>query len=289
MFAFNNVEIDYITLAIVNSKLAQKHLGISKEQVTIVTDEYSYDYACSKHTKEFVTSSAEYILQEKDIEFKYKNMRLYKDTSDKARPLSFYNLNRSEAYDLSPYEETILLDADFLILSDTLNRCWGHNNELMMSYDYTDILGDREYSSLSRLNSVGITMYWATVVYFKKGAYAESFFNLVKQVAANILYYKQLYKWPGNLYRNDYSFSVAAHNMGGFVDRTIPQLPFALFKSFDIDDIERVLGENELLILAEKSTAQVGDYIAIRWKDLDIHIMNKWALERILGDLLENL
>ena len=289
MFAFNNVEIDYITLAAVNSRLAQHNLGITKEQVTIVTDQHSYDHFVEARGQAFVDDSAEYIIKEKDIKFKYKNIRIYKDTADKTRPLSFYNVNRCDAYDLSPYDETILIDADFLVLSDTLNRCWDHNNDLMMSYDYQDVLGGREYSSLGRLDSLGITMYWATVVYFKKCAYSESFFNLVKQVKDNNDYYRQLYKWKGNIYRNDYSFSIAAHNMGGFVDHNIPQLPFRLYKSFDVDDIERVIGQNELLILAEKDTAEAGDYIGIRWKNLDIHVMNKWAIERIIEDLLENI
>ena len=35
-----------------------------------------------------------------------------------------------------PYDETILVDVDYLILSDTLNYCWGHNNELMMNWKY---------------------------------------------------------------------------------------------------------------------------------------------------------
>ena len=41
-------------------------------------------------------------------------------------------------------EETILIDADYMILSNKLNDCWGHNNDLMMSWDYKDICAYRE-------------------------------------------------------------------------------------------------------------------------------------------------
>ena len=40
-------------------------------------------------------------------------------------------------------------------------------------------------------------MYWATVVYFKKTPYVESFFNVVKDVKENWNYYKDLYEIIG--------------------------------------------------------------------------------------------
>ena len=80
------------------------------------------------------------IVVDKDKKFKNTNIRLYKDTSHTVKNLSFYNVNRCDAYDLSPYDETILLDADYLILSNTLNQCWGHNNELMMNWKYQGAL-----------------------------------------------------------------------------------------------------------------------------------------------------
>ena len=45
MFAHNNVEIDYIALAYVNALLIQKNLGLTNEQITVVTDSHSLDHA----------------------------------------------------------------------------------------------------------------------------------------------------------------------------------------------------------------------------------------------------
>ena len=207
MFAHNNDEIDYFRLAVVNALLIQKHLGI--KDITVVTDSHSLEYAKENLGEDTINKAINNIvLNEKDRNFKRANIRVYKDTSHTAKNLSFYNVNRCDAYDISPYDETILIDADYLILSDTLNQCWGHNEELMMNWKWQDVMFERKFDSLDRLNDMGITMYWATVVYFRKTPYVESFFNTVKHVKDK-WFYRDLYKWAGRLYRNDYSFSVA--------------------------------------------------------------------------------
>ena len=285
MFAHNNEEIDYLRLAILNAKLIQKNTGI--KNITVVTDPHSLKHNEKTLGKKFIKSAINnLIVVEKDKKFKQKNIRLYKDTSHASKYLPFYNVNRCDAYDISPYDETILLDADYLILSDTLNHCWDHNNELMMNWKFQDIMYERKDPTLDRLYDMGITMYWATVVYFRKTEYVESFFNIVKHVRNNPQYYKDLYKWQGTLYRNDYSFSIAAHMMSGFIDKGIPQLPTTLYKSFDTDDIHSAIDENTIIMYLEKPRSP-GDFMLTKWQGIDLHIMNKWAINRISEELLD--
>lgn len=289
MFAHNNDEIDYFRLAVVNAKLIQKNLGLGNDQITIVTDQHSKDHGIKTMGKRVVNSASKNIVVvEKDVKFKHSNKRLYKDTSQTGKHLSFYNINRCDVYEISPYDETILIDADYLIFSDALNRCWGHNNELMMNWQYQDIMHEREFHGLERLSSTGITMYWATVVYFRKSSYCEYFFDLVKHVRQNQDYYRDLYKWPGNLYRNDYSFSIAAHTLGGFQDCVIPQLPVTLYKTFDTDDVHSFVPSKHggLRLYLEKIRSP-GDFVLCRWHDVDIHVMNKWAINRISDSLFD--
>ena len=286
MFAHNNDEIDYFKLATVNAMLIKQNCDI--QNVTVVTNKASYDYTVSQLGKDFVDKAINNIVfVEKDKHFKYANQRLFKDTSHTIKPLPFYNLDRCDAYDISPYDETIMIDADYLILSNALNSCWGHNNELMMNWKYEDIMYEREDDSLKRLHPTGITMYWATVVYFQKTEFTRQFFETVKHVRDNSRYYQDVYKWPGSLYRNDYSFSVAAHMLGGFEDKAIPQLPVpSLYKTFDTDDVHSAPAKNELIFYLEKPKS-LGDFMLCRWRHLDIHVMNKWALNRISEQLLE--
>lgn len=285
MFAHNNSEIDYFRLAVVNALLVQKNMGI--KNITVVTDQHSLDQGIKTLGQDLIDHAINNIvITAKDKEFKNRNLRTYKDTSHTAKVLSFYNANRCDAYDISPYDETILIDVDYLILSDTLNHCWGHNNELMMNWKFQDVMYERVDPSLSRLNDMGITMYWATVVYFRKTEYCESFFNMVKHVRYNPQFYKDLYKWQGTLYRNDFSFSIAAHTMAGFIDKGIPQLPTTLYKSFDTDDIHSAKDNKTIILYLEKPRSP-GDFLLTTWSNVDIHIMNKWAINRVSDALLE--
>jgi hypothetical protein len=129
-------------------------------------------------------------------------------------------------------------------------------------------------------------MYWATVVYFRKSSYTESFFNCVKHVKNNPQYYRDLYKWNGTLYRNDYSFSIAAHMMSGFVDKGVPQLPTTLYKTFDTDDIHSAVDDSTLIMYLEKPRSP-GDFMLTKWSGVDLHVMNKWAINRVSNQLLE--
>lgn len=289
MFAHNNEQIDYLSLAVTNSLLAQKNMGLDRSQVTIVTDKHSYKHSAKKLGKELIESATDnLVFVEKDPEFKYTNIRSYRDTSHTIKDLPFYNINRCDVYDITPYDETILIDADYLILSDSLNQCWSHNNELMMNWQYTDVMSERSFDGLDRLSPLGITMYWATVVYFRKSTYTQSFFELVKHVKDNREYYQDLYKWRGGIYRNDYSFSIAAHTLGGFTDKAIPELPVPLYKTFDTDDIHQANSITDITLFLEKVRSP-GDHVLTRWRDVDLHIMNKWAIGRITERLLHLL
>lgn len=283
MFAHNNQEIDYLRLAILNSYLIQKNLKLTPDQITIVTDKSTYDYVISVMNEDVVLAAAEYQFVETDFNFKYANTRTFKDTYSNPKVLPFYNKNRSDAYDLSPYDETILIDADYLIFSNMLDHCWGHENELMMNWQYHDVMFDRKFPDLDRVNPLGITMYWATVVYFRKSDYCKLFFDIVKDVRDNKEFYRDLYKFPGGIYRNDFSFSIAAHMISGFKDKGLPQLPFKLFKTFDNDDIHKVEYENLYLYLEKPRSP--GDFMLASWSGIDIHIMNKWAVNRISDEL----
>lgn len=121
IFAHNNEEIDYLKLAAVNARLIKQNCSVP--DVTVVTNHHSYDYTCSIMGEDFVTNSfSNIVFVEKDKNFKRSNVRTYKDTSHTAKSLPFYNLDRCDAYELSPYDETILIDADYLILSDVLTN-----------------------------------------------------------------------------------------------------------------------------------------------------------------------
>ena len=97
---------------------------------------------------------------------------------------------------------------------------------------------------------------------------------------------KPYHHLPGGTFRNDYVFSVAAHMLNGLTDKALPELPFKLFKSFDYDDIHSVISTQEIIMYLEKHDSP-GEFLLSKWSNLDLHVMNKWAINRAAQDFIE--
>jgi len=70
--------------------------------------------------------------------------------------------------------------------------------------------------------------------------------------------------------------------LNGFSDfeSVIKELPInGMLMSWDVNDIHSVQGINDIILYIEKDKEK-GNYILGRIKDLDVHIMNKWAINR---------
>lgn len=269
MYAFNNDQIDYVRMARINARQIKHHMGCD---VTLVTD--------TDITHPDINV----------IRVNYSgptNTRLYHNTIHETTQLDFRNANRVDAYDISPYDETLLLDADLLVLGDTLNLCWGNVEPLMINHNYQDVHSQRKMNDLRRLHPLGIDMYWATQIYFRKDPTAQVYFRLCQHVKQNYSYYKSLYRWPGNLFRNDFVFSVAAHMFMGFTDHKLPRLPVELYNTFDVDDVHQCV-DHSRIILRLQSLNNNQQFVLADWSHNNIHIMNKWALTRVC-DQLETL
>lgn len=285
IFAHNNSEIDYIKIAAANAFMIQENLDIG---VTLVTDEGTLNWANESLGQELLDDAFEYIkLVDKEYVYGQTNQRVFRDTNHTAKHLQFYNGNHWMAYDLSPYDETLFIDADYLIMSDALNAVWGSENEFMINSDIQEVYFSRQ-QELNVISDFGIKLYWATCIYFRKTELSEHLFSLVKHVYDNYKYYRQLYLIPRGMFRNDFAFSIAVHMINGFVDNSvISQLPItAIYKSFDNDDILKVTSKNDMTLLLEKPE-RIGEFVASRFKGVDLHLMNKWAVLRQADELIK--
>lgn len=285
MYAHNNPEIDYFKIACANALMVQHHL---KVPVTLVTDEGTLSWATGEYGKTFVDSCFENIITVAR-DYNFVNNRNFSDTSFSSKTMQFYNCNHWEAYNLSPYDETLFIDADYLIMSSALTNCWGSNSDVMID--------SRIYSPLDEtphfkyVDEFGVKLYWATVIYFKKSEFAEFLFSLVRHIQENYKYYKDLYCFSSGMYRNDNAFSIAIHTLNGFTDgrqsSIVNTLPIpGLLMSWDTNDIHSIPGIDDIVVYAEKPKDK-GNYILTRIKNTDIHIMNKWAINRFSDRLIE--
>ena len=284
IFAHNNAEIDYIKIAATNALMIKHNLDIS---VSLITDEGTIGWAKKSLGQELLDECFDnIILSEKEYVYSQNNQKIFRDTNYSTKQLGFYNCDHWMAYDLSPYDETLFIDADYLIMSDSLNNVWGSSNDFMINHSVEEVLAERNGIDTS-LDDFGIKLYWATAIYFKKTELSEHVFSLVKHIYDNYQYYRQLYMIPRGLFRNDFAFSIAVHMINGFSDQgLIKELPCPpLQKSFDKDDVYSVNGINDLTLLLEK-TDRVGEFIAHRIKNVDIHLMNKYAVGRQTDQLI---
>ena len=283
MYAHNNAEIDYFSIAIANALMVKKNLQVP---VTLVTDKSTQATGIIRFGSKFIKQCFDtVIILQQDSGF--VNSRYYSDgTLHNKKSLQFYNCNHCDAFTISPYDETLFIDADYFIMSAALDNCWGSHNDFMINKSILEP-GWVKDPWVKYIDDFSIPQYWATVIYFKKTELSKHIFNLVGHIQQNYGYYKHLYHFPNGMFRNDYAFSVAVHMMNQFANNNIIcELPISgLLMSWDTDDVYSVNNINDITLYAGKS--QKGTTLLTRIVNQDIHIMNKWACIRIVDKLIE--
>ena len=129
-----------------------------------------------------------------------------------------------------------------------------------------------------RLSDISLPMYWATVVYFKRSPFAKLFFDIVKHVQENYEFYVGSYGLSSGLYRNDYSFTIAAHLLSDKQKSIIRPLPFPLINSF---------GEEIVSVNTDSITLSDDNGIPVKVSGLDVHLMNKFSLNEHLDEIIK--
>ena len=279
IFAQNNEYINYAEQACACAGYARKNLSLFDEICLITNTE------TLKPNKKLINKYFDNVIVSDS--FQPDNVRLFKDTTHVTEYAPFKNMGRSEVYNLSPYDETLVIDADYFIMNNVLDQVWDSENDVMINCKYRDV-SERHKENIEYLDNFSIPMYWATVFYFKKSDFAENLFTLISHIKHNYKYYYYLYNCSGNLFRNDFAFSMALHILNGSVAFDVPSLPFNyLNNSFDLDDIYRVNSHNDIIMYCADAE-RITNHLLSRFKNMDIHIMNKKAIERFIDDLLSN-
>lgn len=288
IFANNNPELDYGLVALINALMIKTNL--KENHVTFVTDEHTLAYLKESRGQALLDKAFDNIIVQDWNEVKEAHtQRRFYDTKSTAKVLPWYNGSRKNAYDLSPYEETILIDCDYLVADKTLDLCWGSHEEIMINKDAITLEHKPPRITERYLNPYNISMYWATCVYFRKGDKAKLLFDLVAHVRENWEYYRFVYGFGGILYRNDFAFSIAIHMMNGFVSKdAIGSLPTPyLFTSFDSDELYDVPAKNEFLFYVNDTTEDWRFRLS-RVKNTSVHVMNKFAVTRLADKFISH-
>jgi hypothetical protein len=283
LFAHNNKEIDYINQSYVSGRYVQKQLGVP---VSLVTNSGSVNWL-DKTNPDRIDFFDKIILTD-GLKSSTQKKKFY-DGSLAYNKSVFNNNFRAMAYDFSPYDKTLVMDTDLLIVNDSLKSIWNTDTDFMINRDHIDIARDRDNFEFTRVSDYSIDFYWATVFYFEKTRWTKIFFDLCQHIVENYEFYRFTYRISNPLLRNDYVFSIAIHMLGGFSNDVAPlKLPCEIYYTFDRDILWRVDNDKEFLFMVEKKN-NLGQYTMVRTSRQNIHVMNKYSIGRNIDKLIEVL
>ena len=240
LFAFNTEKTDYVQIAERAARLVHHTL---KLPVTLVT--------------EAVVESSQF----DSIIYVTNELKNYKVGEHG----HWRNGDRFRAYELSPYDETLLIDTDYLMLDDSLLKLFEQDFDYrIMSYN------NKPASNWNlKMGMFSHEYLWATAVLFRKTPKSKMLFDLVGRIQRNYLYYMKLYHMREGNFRNDYAFTIANNILNGYdlnfsQGIVTPMLTFA-------DITKSITIKNTMLVVKEQEKAYV-------IPQQNIHVMDKGYL-----------
>lgn len=267
VFAHNNSEIDYVKQAAFLAKRAEKYLSIP---VSIVTDEDSIDNRYKNIFDKVIINDITVTSTKKSF---YNSAKTHK-------VLDFKNDDRVLAFDLSPYDETIVLDSDYIIADSILKNAYDSAYDFLIYKDAVD-LASRDTSEFEFISETSVDFYWATCVFFRKTELNRTFFNLLKHIQENYRHYRNVYNIVSTTYRNDYAFSIAIHIMNNFKQGNFAKsMPGKLFFTADRDLVHSIQDDKFMFLLQKENT--IDQFVPCKFLGNSVHVMNKYALEEII-------
>lgn len=255
IFAYNS-SLNYVEMATVAAKLVKKYLDLP---VTLVTNSI-----------EVTDRVFDNIILQDLGESKFERVFNFGTSKEK---VIWHNQNRSSAYDLSPYDQTLLIDADYLMFDNNLKYLFDTSLEIACYNRVVDITGSNHLQLGARVGFPGIPMQWATVLYFTKNKLAMSVFDLMKIIRNNYLYYSAAYNFDPQLFRNDYALSIALQALTGYNTKKFTIIPGPLMTANSSVALTEVRKSGELIFKWKHYNNSKS--LMIRLRDTNIHIMNK--------------
>jgi len=265
VFAHNNAEIDYVKQAAFLAGRAKEYLNLP---VSIITDEQSIGDRYKDWFDKIIINNISQSSTKKQYYNGAKNHSV----------LEFKNDNRCLAYDLSPYDETLMLDSDYVIADDVFKNCFDSKYDFLLYKDAIDICNHRETKEFKHISETSVDFYWATCVFFRKTKLNKCFFELIQHIQEYYQHYRSVYNIQSTTYRNDFAFSIAIHIMNGFKKGDFAKrMPGKLFYTADRDILHSIDGDKFIFLL--QCTGSLDNLSPCKFQGNSVHVMNKYTLE----------
>lgn len=260
LVAFNTETVNYLKIAEFAARLIKKHMNLP---VSVITDS-------ELQSEHFNTIKYDPITQ--------KNTRHTVRTSTRE---SWRNFDRYKVYELSPYETTLVLDTDYLVFDNQLNKYFDICVDYLIASDQTFLVNNYK----NKMGNYGLPQLWATILMFKKTKTSQLYFDLVRRVQSNYVYYKNLYLIKQPSYRNDHAFTIAHNILSGYTVDLEKTLPSNVLVAFDalIESME--IKSNTLIVrAADKSYVLPKSNLHVMDKDY----LNKIEFQTLINNYIEN-
>ena len=282
IFAHNNSKIDYGSIALCNALLIKKHL--KHNNVALIADSGTIGHLEVNYSDSIMRAAFDRIIVD-EVDRSAVGNRKFHDTRYSSFTDSYTNVNRPTVYELSPFEETILVDADYLMLDSTMDLVWDNIEDFMCNRKTKDL--DHKQNNFgfdNRFNDMSIPLYWATAIYFRKTEKCKLIFELMNFIKENYEYYQYLYQFSHSGYfRNDYALSIAIHMANNLMEYgTVASLPVDhILFSMEHDELH-AFKYGRCLITSESVQGEFQMHNVSN----NVHMMNKQAVLRHRDEII---
>jgi len=256
IFAFNNEATDYIAMAAWSAKNIRRHLNLP---VAIVTDNPE---AALQHKFEHIVVTA-------------PDTGGSRHFADYGTTVTWHNAGRINAYELSPFDQTLVLDADYVVASDRLLKV------LAIPQQFAAFKDAFEPSSMTNLETFGeykMPMWWATMMMFRRGTVSQYIFDSMQMIRNNWQHYRDLYGIHQSNYRNDYALSIALGLVAG-ANQSVHEIFWPMVNVMPDHGLTCV--EQDHYEITYTNTE--GRLKTLSWAGLDFHAMCKKHLGAIVA------
>jgi hypothetical protein len=257
IFAFNNEETDYLAMAEWSAHNIKRYLDLP---VSVVTN------------ARYTGSAFDRVIY---ADAESGGTRYFEDYDS---TVTWHNAGRVDAYRLTPYDQTIVLDADYVVASDNLKRLLNAPQDFMCHRLAFDLTGQNPMQGLNVFGKYNMPMWWATVMIFRRSNTAQYVFDCMNMVRDNWQHYRDLYNINRATYRNDFALSIALGIVSGHTMK-VDEIPWSLPSVMPSTKLSRDIDDSFMI------EYQDSDQLRRRmgFRGLDFHAMGK----KDLGDIVE--
>lgn len=257
IFAFNNDHVNYVKLAAWSADRIHKYLDLP---VCLVTDsglpddhQYCFDQVIYTDKPDATT-------------------RYFEDIAD---AVSWHNYQRYRACELSPWDETLVLDADYVVCSNQLLTLFDCDQDFMCHRSAVDAKTGLAFNE--SFGKYRMPMWWATVMLLRPSVKTQAIFAMIEMIQQHWDHYRNLYQINRSTFRNDHALSIALNLVSGWRLRAT-DIPWKLVSVVPQDRLLATADHNRFRVewTADAKTRHVV------LNNQDFHAMGKTHLAKIL-------